>query len=582
MCLILFISILTFLPSFNLALFGDDWLAFFRYAMHVAPKFPGDFINLSYFLTPYGAQDMLMGILRIFFGFQSTPYFIISFIFRILAAFSLYPITYLLTKSRLAAIFAVAFFSVTTIGLDTTNWLFNMPTYLTIALFNIFLFFFLKSRDGNSFKLLLLSALLYYLAYVITPIRMHGSLPFIFLLEAFWMVQKRNKPTIKKVFIRLAVILGVFLIIRFTGHSQGPSEEISQRLNVGIQTMTVLLQQGRFDFIFHPLIIFGSMLLPDFLIQKLAGLSNIGVGTFFFNILFLFVFVIIALIIKSTSKEVTKTFLLRFLSFSSLFTIIIWLIFPKNIQPFANNTITPSASLLLLNIGGYTFILLLLLLIESWKKERLATALFISLIWSFLSFFAAWWFTPQVIFPTAYRYLTISAIGISILFAVIISLGKESKHKLILTGVFAIFLTTQLFSTNYYLKTMGSFHSKQIAESIWGTIPKIAEVGKEPLVFYFEGDSTNFMILHDVITFGFPPHMQLLYNLTEKDFAPVPMTNWQEVVSAVKDGQSFKAYGYPLKPIKITQVYAFYLQGKDKLINITDLARKKLVDDLKK
>jgi len=73
--------------------------------------------------------------------------------------------------------------------------------------------------------------------------------------------------------------------------------------------------------------------------------------------------------------------------------------------------------------------------------------------------------------------------------------------------------------------------------------------------------------------------MQLLYNLAYSDYAPVPMGNWKEVVSAVRDGQSFKAYGYPLKPIPIDHVYGFHLQGSDNLINITDLVRQKLAEE---
>ena len=120
-------------------------------------------------------------------------------------------------------------------------------------------------------------------------------------------------------------------------------------------------------------------------------------------------------------------------------------------------------------------------------------------------------------------------------------------------------------------------HSQQIADKIWSAIPYIPQVGKEPLVFYFERDENNASILGDAVTFGFPFHIALLYNLTEADKIPVPMEDWREVVSAVKDGQSFKAYGYPLKPIPIDHVYGFHLQGQDNLINITDMVRQKLL-----
>lgn len=572
-CFILFVSFLTFLPSFNLALFGDDWLAFFRYLEHLGPKSSGQWNHFTYFLTPYGAQDILMGFLNSLYGFQSSYYYIISYILRLFAAFTLYPLVFHLTRNKLATFFSILFFGVTIIGLDTTNWVFNMPSYITIGLFNLTLYFFIKSREANHFKQIFFAAFLYYFAYIITPIRMHGSLPFLFLLEFIWVIQKRNFKTFKQSLIRFGMMFALFLIIRFTGHSLGPSNEISERLTQGFSISTTLLNQGRLDLIFHPFTIFGSMIIPDFLIQQMVGFSDIGFATFFFSILLLFFFLIISLLL-------TNTFL-KFLSSSLIWTLISWILFPKNIEAFPNNTITPSASLVLQNIGAYTFILLILLLIENWRKAKLSTALFIALIWPILSFFAAWWFTPQVIFPTTYRYLIISSVGISILLGVIISLGSGFKKQLFLTSVLSVFLILHMTSTNYYLRLMENFHSQQITDKIWSSIPYIPQVGKEPLVFYFEGDDGNYVILHNVLTFGFPPHMQLLYHLTESDIAPVPMRDWKEVVSAVKDGQSFAPYGYPLTPIPINHIYGFRLQGQDNLINITDLARKRLAEETK-
>ncbi len=108
-------------------------------------------------------------------------------------------------------------------------------------------------------------------------------------------------------------------------------------------------------------------------------------------------------------------------------------------------------------------------------------------------------------------------------------------------------------------------------------MPYIKEVGdNKPLVFYFEGEGTNVDILHDVITFGFPPHMALLYGVTEENRTPIPMSDFREVVSAVTDGKSFAPYSHPIKAMPVDRVYAFHLQGKDNLINITDIAREKL------
>lgn len=505
---ILIISLFTLYPTFNLALFGDDWLAFFRFREHVDPGFSKSWNYLTYFLTPYGSQDILMGVLRKIFALESSWYYLISYIFRLFAAFSFYPLVLYLTKNRLASFFAVLFFSVTATGLDTTNWVFNMPSYITIALFNFFLYFFLKIRKKNNLLLLIVSALLYYLAYVTTPIRMHGSLLFIFFLEVFWVFQERKLTVFKEAAIRFAIMLGVFLLIRYTGQSQGPPQEAGERFILGIKAMSQMLSQGNLSFIFNPIIMFGSTIIPDFILPFSARNSRI----------------------------------------------------------------------FLLFVGGCLSLLTIYLLIK-FLKEKTATGLFLGISWSILSFFFAWWWVPQSIFPTTYRYLIVSAAGVSILLATLISLGKSRNRQSFLFFIFSLIILVHLVSTRVYTNSLINSHGQDATNKIWSSIPKVDEIGKskEPIIFYFEGDGTNGGVLHDVITFGFPPHIAILYNLKEADGGlPVPMDNISQVISAVTDGKSLAAYGYPVKPVPINRIYAFHLQGQDNLINITDVARNKL------
>lgn len=552
--IILLISLFTISPSFGLAFFGDDWLAFFRYAQHLGPNSPGVWNHWTYFLTPYGTQDILMGVFRKIYDFDSTPYYIISYLLRLVASFSFYPLILFLTKNQLATFYAVLFFSVTTIGLDSTNWVFNMPSYITIALFNLCLYFFLKARGERKPVSLIISAFFYYFAYVTTPIRMHGSLPLIFLIESFWIMQNRNLKTLKKSLIRLGVFLAVFLIIRFAGHSQGPPQEALERLNLGIQAMTALLAEWRFDFLFYPFVMFGSMIVPDILgptgqINSLKQLLPIIIPTIL--IFFTFSYFILK----------NKVILLYLIAWTAL----VALIYKGNLIFF--NSTNQIFSLL---VGGYALTLIVFLL----KSQ----ALFLGVSWSFLSFFFAWWWVPLSIFPTTYRYLIVSSMGVTIILATIISLGKDTRKQVSLFVLLSILIFANLISTRMYLNRQLDSHGQSITTKIWSTIPYIAEIGKDkkPLIFYFEGDGTNGAILHDVITFGFPPHMALLYNLREEDPLPIPMSSWQEVVSAVSDGKTLPAYGYPPTPTTTDRIFAFVLQGKDNLIDVTDLARKKL------
>ncbi len=570
---VLITSLFALYPSFNLALLGDDWLAFFRYFQHLGPKSPGAWNHLTYFLTPYGAQDIMMGLLQKVVGYESTWYYFTSYTLRMAAAFSLYPLVFFLTKSKLGAFFAVLFFAVTVTGFDTTNWSSNMTTYTTIALFNLFLYYFLKSREQHKIKFFSFAAILYYLAYITTPIRMHGSLPLIFLLEVFWIIQEKNRKILKNVGLRLAIIVGIFLIIRYTGHSQGPAEEVSQRFGLGIKAISEMLQTGRFDFIFYPIIMFSSMVIPDFILESFQIITKKGL--LFSAILpslagFIFIG---ALLVKDISSEKIRLF--KQISISAIcWILIVILVHQTNLISFND-----SRYILLLLIGGFTINLIILLFIKYFKQKNISQALFLGLTWSILSFFFAWWWVPNSIFPTTYRYLTVSAVGIAIILATIISLGKERKQQISIFATLCIILVLQIIATRIYINTLLESHSQKISNKIWSSIPYVSDIGKskEPIIFYFEGDGKNGGILHDVITFGFPPHMAILYGLREEDGGiPVPMDDFKQLLSAATDGKSLYAFGYPIKKIPLERIYAFHLEGSDNLINITDTAREKL------
>lgn len=572
---IFIIGFIVFYPSFSLALFGDDWLAFFRYIQHLSPKSSGEWNIFTYYLTPYGAQDIIMGLLYKIIGLNSTFYYLTSFILRILAAISLFPLVFYLTKNKLAAFFASLFFSITVVGLDATNWVFNMPSYITISLLSFFLYFFLSAREQNSKKRLIISAVLYYFAYVTTPIRMHGSLPFIFSLEAFWVFQEKDMKTLKKAALRFALILGIFLVIRYTGHSQGPAQEAGERFIIGIKAMSQMLEAGRFDFLFYPIIMFGSMVIPDFIISSSQIISKSKLLWSALVPSFLGFIAISALLLKDI--PVAKIGFFKKIIIAAFFWMIIVILTNRaNLVTFNDGRY-----ILLLLIGGFSIILILFLFFKFFKQKNISTALFLGLSWSVLSFFFAWWWAPTSIFPTTYRYLIVSIVGISVLLATIISLGREKKQQLALFITFCLILILHIISTRIYINALTDSHGQDISNKIWSTFPRIEELGKtrQPLIFYFEGDNTNGTILHDVITFGFPPHMALLYNIREEDGGiPIPMSDPKELVSAITDGKAAKAYGYPEKPIPVDRIYGFKLQGRDNLINVTDQLRKQLLE----
>ncbi len=579
--LIILISLITLFPVFHVGLYGDDWLAIFRYVVHVSPPSKEGWNLFTYYLTPYGSQDIIMGLLYRAFGTNAFYYEITSYLFRMIAAFSLYPIVFYLTKnektpssgSKLATFFAILFFSVTTIGFDSTGWLLTMSTYLTIAFFNLFMYFYVLFHETKKIKLLLISGVLFYLAYITASARMIGAPLFILSIEAFWLIRNRTINGLKNSGIRIGAIFTVLLIVSTTGHSLGNSSDWFERLSSGLTTMQKLISDGRSDFLLYPIVTIGGMIIPNFSLPSLQidTKSDMLFSVFLpvLTLLFFFTFILKSNYSKLKMRDVYK----------SLIAGACWILFVFIIRKLNLITFSSSNLILMLTIGGLITIIWFLLALKYKAQKNLLTMLFLSFSVTLSSFFLTWVWAPGSYTDSTHRYLTLSAVGISMLFAVIISLGKEFKNQIYLTLLLSIFLVIHIVSTRTYIDKLLISHSQEIVDKVWSAIPNIPQVGKKPLVFYFEGDGTNGSVLSDSVTFGFPFHIALLYNLTESDKIPVPMGDLKEVVSAVKDGKSFKAYGYPLKPIPINQVYAFHLQGSDNLMNITDTVRQKLTND---
>lgn len=593
MFLIVFlIGLIVFFPTFNLSLYGDDWLVFWRYDSFFPFSQSVNILDyLTHFLTRYGSQDILMGFLKSIYGYQSEYYYLSSFIMRILAAFSLYPVTFYLTKNKLAAFFAILFFSVTTIGLETTEYISHITSYIGLIFFNLFLYYFLKSRETGRGKNLFLSGLFFFLTFVIVPIRMTGLLPFIMLIEFFWAIQNWGKAILKKVTLRLSFIFLIFIFINLIGNpfffpSQGGVTKPPSNMFLINQTtdsvafMLKQMESGRFDFLFYPVISFGSMFIPDTVIKDFPSPPS----EFQKLILVIFVyslFTLIALAIKNSIFVKKSNSSKPILFLAALWSFITFFIYS------ANQTTTPGIKFfILLLIGGYMIIISLYLLYKTYNNYLVSQAFFISLSWSLVSFLIPWFWSPTFLLETYHRYLIGSAVGISLFLATVISLAKNVKHQRIVFSLFIILLLVHIWTTEVRIKILLNNHNQQFNNKIWAAMPYIKEVGNstEPLIFYFEGDGTNESILHDTVTFGFPFHMGLLYKTSAENKNPISMIEWKDIESAVLDGKSFAPHrqGKVLNPISPERVYAFRLQGKDNLINITTDARKRLTELLQR
>lgn len=512
------ISLLALFPSFKLGLYGDDWLVIWRYLYTFGPESHGFLNHVTHFLSRYGSFEFIMAFLAWVVGYKSIFFYATAYVFRLIGAISFYPVVFYITKDKLASFIAVIFFSVTVVGLDATNWVFNMPVYIAIAALNFFFLFYIRSLLENRRDLFWRSLIFFIIAIILASVRMIGLIPLVLLVESFWIFQKRNLKAAKKSILRFLTVISCFMVMILAGQfladyggrtgfeMLGRIDRVLDIWENGISTSGNLLGQGKNDFILYPLVIIGNIIVPI----DVDSSNN-------------FIFLIIA---------------------------------------------------------GVFLIFSFLCIITTLKKPLISTGLFLSIAWMVSSFFFAWLQDPRVLLPFPHRYLIVSVAGLSIFIGIVISLTKKLKRSLLLT-LFCTLLLLNIFSTRKYLQNqVDNLHGSELTEKIWSQMPYISRVGKtdKPLIFYFKGE--NRQILYGSVTFGFPVHMALLYNIDNFLKMPNPVESIEQVISAVTDGKSLAPFGLREEPIPVENIYAFKLEGRDNLVNITEEIRKEVTEKL--
>lgn len=569
---IAFLAFLVFKPTFLLAHSGDDWLAFYRYKKHLGDWSSGQFNHLTYFLTPYGAQDILMGTLQKVFGYSSQLYYSTSFFLRLFAALVIYLFVSLLTKSKIAGFISGLFFAVAVVGADATNWVFNMPSYLGIASLVPAFYFFLKSQRESQGRYLLPSALFFYLAIVVAPIRMHG-IPFIVLaLDLFWFLQRRSVSIFKKIIMRQLLIAGVFLFVRVSGQSLGltPTDKLSE----GINFISFAIKNKDFAFLLHPFVIAGRFFIPE---EAWQLTNKLPISSYLLRVFasVFAVFLPLLILLRGVEEKVNKkikTFPLVVL------LLLVWALVVRGV--LKNNPLYLDPSFTGPAILGGLFVVSSLAIIGTVFNQRISNILFLGLAWTFLSFAYPWLWTPNATFGTTHRYFIVSSLGIAIFWGVLVALSYKTRYKLLVIASALMFILIQSLSANSYFLHLVDVRGIDKFNKAWGSIPHIEEVTTDPpIIFYFEGNSA---LAYHLITFGFPAHMGVKYNFEKENRLPIPMSDWNEVVSAVTTGAPLTAYGHEPNPVPLEKVYFFRVTDDAEVLNISEQKRKELREIIKR
>ncbi|MBI2600224.1 hypothetical protein HYW43_04885, partial [Candidatus Daviesbacteria bacterium] len=260
------VSYLLLKPTFNLSLFGDDWEQLYFMWLEFESRHSFSWFDIKSYLGPYNFSYSYLGIINNFFGLNSAAYFYASFLFRVLSIISVYFLVNFLTKEKLAPFLASLIFIFSAAGLETTNWVFNMNTYMAIFLFNLSVIFYLKFRLKPKINLpdLAWFILLFAAALFVASTRMHGAAPFIILIDLILIfLFEKNKPSLISYSRLIIPPLVLLTLIYYGAFGHIGAGGFTDRLKLGMETALALLSKGQYLFLFFLPGIIGHISLPD-------------------------------------------------------------------------------------------------------------------------------------------------------------------------------------------------------------------------------------------------------------------------------------------------------------------------------
>ena len=259
--------------TLNLALYGDDWEQLYNLWLSFDVLKTLSFLDIKSYLSPYWPQYLFLGIIRHFFGYEPTAYFASSMFLRILATISLFFLVKKLTKKSLPAYLSTLIFTFSAAGLQTTDWVFNMNTYAGVFLLNLSIIFYLKLHDSKVLFFLkyIIFVVLFTLALGIVPVRMHGAVIFLGIIEfifSFFIEKDRKFRLDKYFFLRIITPFLILLMLIKLGSFGNTSDNLP--LKSGLTYLGEMIQKGRYDAFFYFLGIIGNIAIPDNTINSLT------------------------------------------------------------------------------------------------------------------------------------------------------------------------------------------------------------------------------------------------------------------------------------------------------------------------
>lgn len=450
----------------------------------------------------YTYQIYYIGLIEKFFGFEYRNFQIVTLLFKVIATLSIYPVIFLITKSRLASflttvIYAFAYSSVGVMYTVVTSGLF-----VAIPVMNLFFiwYWYLITTGKNSIAHILLAVILFSTTLLLATERMYPLVPVVVLIELFWWFKNGySKIVLYQGLKRLAGLLFLFLAVFI----YRPTIFTPVSGNTEVTYQKFLL--GNWQVILSPIISLGGLFVPkDF--WPFFGVANINSFPKYLGFLLsgpMIIFVLISSFLSIFLSRYKIKFILDTLIFTMILGLGVYFLATHHLHIPDTARMHFDFGYVIPSLIGVYIISFTIALFKEWlrgdKKDSLLMSMSGGIVFAFVFIVMTWIPADYVlVFTGVHRYLTIPAIGSSLFIAGIVTIifnrFRYSKGLqpfaatafLLLIPLILLNFKTIADHMKYELEFAGTDASSHIRMKgkLWSYLGNFSKT--DPSVFYFD------------------------------------------------------------------------------------------------
>lgn len=494
----------------------------------------------------YQFGALLIYLLTNFFGYDGKAVYIFSFITRFIATLALFYFLQKRGSSYKAAFLGSIFFILTPIGLQTTDWVKNFTSYISIAFFIICLNLI---YDLKSWRVIIVFLITFSISVYVNAIRAPGIILTILFLLIIQFFLNKSKIKSKIIFSFFGIILIYFFfskLLIFANMEKIQDYYIQQSNSILNQTIS-----GNLDRIGDLFILTGRGLLPE---PSLTYISLL---------------VIILLLWKK--HLLNKKYLIFIIIIHVLFTIGFLFIFRSSKE---ETTALLGMYFTLFMVSTFTIELLT-------KKVSEAMKTILPFLLNIFFVLTPWIFGNTDITESTHRYLIYPALSMPIIIGFSLNQNKFEGFKKVLIAPFKlnsimfyttiVFLFIFFFSIKSEINNLYTRHNQETARVIWQQITPFFNSydfkNHRPIILF---ESDNVAMLHDTVLFGLDYRLGIKYEVWEENKLPIPLDGLQTLKSMLTDGKASKRYTG--KEIVFSKEDAFYFMINGNKVSRIDIS----------